>query len=72
MNTYTNKFSFAINSNKDELILCFSQESPIFPNGVFDTETQVETTANLVMNTSLARELAVKLLDKLGSLSDDE
>ena len=65
MNTYTNKFSFAINTNTDELVLWFSQETPVFPDGVFASDTQVEPTANLVMTTTLARELATKLLDKL-------
>lgn len=67
MNIYTNKFSFAANNYKDEIVLSFSQECPVFTPDHGITDSNIEPVANLVMSSRLAHELAEKLLDVLDS-----
>lgn len=67
MNTYVNRFAFTANNFKEEIVLSFSQESPIFTSDGAITDVTVDSVANLVMNNRMARDLAEKLLAMLDS-----
>ena len=67
MNTYVNRFAFTMNNFKEEVVLTFSQESPVFDESGSISEATVEPVANLVMNDRMARDLAEKLLAMLDS-----
>lgn len=70
MNTYVNRFSFALNDRKDEVTIVFAQDVPHFaPNGAIE-KVDYEPVANLVMSQYVAAELAKKLLEALNSDTD--
>lgn len=71
MNTYVNRFVFTANNFKEEVVLSFSQESPIFASDGEVTNVTVDPVANLVMNNRMARDLAEKLLAMLDSETPD-
>lgn len=67
MNAYVNRFAFTANNYKEEIVLSFSQESPVFASDGEITDVELEPVACLFMNNRMARELAEKLLAMLDS-----
>ena len=71
MQSYINKFNIAINGNRSEVLINFSQSVPQIPNQVANsaeaTEVPVETipVANLVMTEEVAQNLLQMLQDIL-------
>lgn len=71
MQNYINKFNIAINGNRSEVLINFSQSVPQIPNQVANsaepTEVPVETipVANLVMTEEVAQNLLQMLQDIL-------
>ena len=68
MQSFTNKFSIAMNPDKTEVILDFFQNVPVFENDDVGINKKVDATmqkipvANLVMSGTCARNLADVLL----------
>lgn len=65
MNTYVNRFSFALNDRKDEVTIVFAQDAPQFASNGAIEKVDYEPVANLVMSQHMASELAKKLLKAL-------
>lgn len=72
MNTYVNRFAFAINNYKDEVVLSFLQENPSFAEDGSISGVQLESVSNLVMSNRLAHELSERLLEALDSETFEE
>lgn len=70
MNTYVNRFSFALNDRKDEVTVVFAQDVPQFTSDGAIEKVDYEPVTNLVMSQHMASELAKKLLEALNSDTD--
>ena len=67
MNAYVNRFFLTMNNYRDEVVLSFLQEAPIFTEVEQLPESNVTSVADLVMSSRSAREFAEKLLEMLDS-----
>lgn len=68
---YVNGFSCAINEEKGEFMLNYTQRFPKIVQGNLEDENETEIVSSLVMNTQVAERLRDALNDLLGDESEE-
>lgn len=67
MYAYANGFQISVKNDQSEVLLHFTQTSPVFSRGEAPTETQEEVVSSVILSGNLAKELLKNMEELLCS-----
>lgn len=72
MYQYANGYSCAIDTEGEEVVLCFRQKAPTYDETGKISSVETEQVASIVMNRTMAKDLGESLLKLTDGDSEDE
>ena len=70
MYAYANGFQISVKSDQSEVLLHFTQSSPVFSRGENSTEMQEEVVSSVILTGNLAKELLKNMAELLSSAAE--